>query len=235
MDKKKNFDLCIKAFRAAEKHEECLKYADGHLKVLKNVGVTQVTSAKLEWIDNPNVYVISVENKVDGKILGGARVHVKDSSHRLPIEDAVYELDESIFDRVLKDSIDGGTGELCGLWNSREVAGLGLGSMYLTRAGVAITSQLCLKSLYGLAASYTVKMSQKVGYEIITSLGKNGTFYYPKTDFLAYAIKIFDPETLSKAEKEDRDYIFELRNNLTQTRIEDGRMGKLCINFELKI
>src|SRR5690606_36299434 len=139
----------------------------------------KVTSSKNEWISNPAAFVLIVESLDKKRVYGGARIHVAGGSEPLPIEQATGALDSSVFDLVRKYA-QNGTGEICGLWNSREIAGYGIGSIFLTRAAVAISTQIGLQSLFALCAPYTVKMAQKVGYEIEVSVGNDGTFYYPK-------------------------------------------------------
>jgi len=223
----------IRAYRAIDDIESCEKHAEGHRRVLEVYGVSKVTSANLDWMTNPKTYVVQAESVSEGKVLGGARVQLA-GEKPLPIEDAIADLDSNIYEMVKQLNIKG-TGELCGLWNSREIAGLGIGSFFLTKAGVAICSQLEIGSLFGLAASYTIEMAQKVGFVIETSLGNNGTFYYPKEDFIATALLIKDPLTLLTADPIERENIFQLRNNPNQLVFEDGRKGKIEIDYQLKI
>ncbi len=229
--------LRIRAFRAVDNPLLSHSYAEGHLNILKSVGVTEVTSAKLDWMTNPGVFVILVESIDTGKVLGGARIHLSNKGNNLPlpIEGAVKPLDEKICDLVHNDSLLG-TGELCGLWNSREVAGMGIGSVFLTRASVSILNQLKIESLYGLAASYTLNMSLGVGYEIITDLGNNGSFYYPKTDFVAYALKIYDIKGLPKAKNDERDYIFMLRETpmISSKELSKGKVVEIEYQLEIE-
>lgn len=228
-----NKELKIIAFRAVENVNASQKYAEGHLSVLKTVGVTEVTSAKLDWMTNPDAYVVLVEN-LQGKVLGGARIHVQNFKRPLPIYSAVYPIDNSI-EQYLESFSNLRVAELCGLWNSREVAGLGIGSVYLTRCSVALISQLNVDYLLGLAASYTLEMSLKVGYQIEESLGDKGRFYYPKSDLIAYALIMKDPYELKFASKEDREKIFGLRQNSIKKEIENGRKGDLILHYELQL
>jgi hypothetical protein len=155
----------LRAFRAVDDPAACARFAKGHEQVLTSIGVHKVTSSKNEWTENPAAFVIIVESIKGDKVFGGARVHVAGGSEPLPIEQATGAMDASIFDLVW-DYAQQGTGEICGLWNSREIAGYGIGSIFLTRAAVAISTQIGLQSLFALCAPYTVKMAQNVGYRI---------------------------------------------------------------------
>ncbi|OSZ78612.1 hypothetical protein CAP35_10280 [Chitinophagaceae bacterium IBVUCB1] len=227
--------IVIKAFRAPDDKLSCHKFVDGHMKVLKIYGITMITSANVEWFEDPDTYVILVESEDGEKVYGGARVQVAGGRYQLPIEKAVKDMDTSVHDAV-KDYATRGTAEFCGLWNSREVAGLGIGSMYLGRAAVAITEQLRLTTMFGLCAPATVKNSARVGFEIATFLGNNGTFYYPKEDLIATAVIINDTENLPTAETEEREIIFDLRKQPFQHKYETGPKGRtLDVVYDLKI
>lgn len=224
----------LRAFRAVDDPKACDLFLEGHEHVLTSIGVTKVTSSKNEWTTNPAAFVLIVESLDKKKVYGGARVHVSGGSEPLPIEQATGRLDKSIYPLVWKYA-QYGTGEICGLWNSREIAGYGIGSIFLTRAAVAISTQIGLQSLFALCAPYTVKMAELVGYEIETSIGNEGTFYYPKLDLLATTMLLKDVDPLSKASEDDRSAIFKLRENLNLVRVEELRRKQIEIHYEIEI
>ena len=224
----------LRAFRAIDDPEACALFAQGHAHVLTSIGVTKVTSSKNEWMYNPAAFVIIVESLDKEKVYGGARVHVAGGSEPLPIEQATGAMDASIYNLVWTYA-QKGTGEICGLWNSREIAGYGIGSIFLTRAAVAISTQIGLTSLFALCAQYTVGMAESVGYRKETSVGNTGTFYYPKLDLIATAMIHEDVQTLSTAKGEDRDAILKLRESLNLVRIEQLRGKSIEIHYELQI
>jgi len=224
----------LRAFRAIDDPEACKLFIEGHEHVLTSIGVTKVTSSKNDWAKNPAAFVIIVESLDGERVYGGARVHVAGGSEPLPIEQATGALDKSVFPLVWQYARYG-TGEICGLWNSREIAGYGIGSIFLTRAAVAISSQIGLQSLFALCAPYTVKMAEAVGYEIETSIGNKGTFYYPKLDLLATTMILKDVATLQKAIDEDRSAIFRLRENRDLVRVEVLRKKEIEIHYEIQV
>lgn len=224
----------IKVFRADKHQEECQSYIEGHHKVLEAYGVTHVTSANLDWLNEPYTYVIIVESADTGEAFGGGRLQLSGGSLPLPIETAIDKLDTRIYDLVKAKSAKG-TCEYCGLWNSRQIAGYGVGSIILVRIGIALLSQLNVGSTFAFCSPATVPISMSVGYTVITSLGNNGTFYYPKEDLLATALTIEDPLTLKNADAKERDIIFNLRDNPQQRVIEHGRRGDMEISYDLRI
>lgn len=227
-------EVRLRAFRAIDDPETCELFVEGHAQVLTNIGVTKVTSSNNKWMSNPAAFVMIVESLDGKKVYGGVRLHVAGGSEPLPIEQATGMLDPGVFDLVWEYA-QKGTGELCGLWNSREIAGYGVGSIFLSRVCVAITTQIGLNSLFALGAPYTVKMAENIGYVIEESIGNKGTFYYPKLDLLATTLILKDNDTLSKATEEDRNAIFKLRDNLNQVRIEKLRNKEIKIHYEIEI
>ncbi|MCU0422941.1 MAG: hypothetical protein MUC81_09040 [Bacteroidia bacterium] len=224
----------LRAFRAVDDQHSCELFIEGHTRVLTSIGITKVTSSKHEWMNNPAAFVLIVESLDKSVVYGGARVHVSGGSQFLPIEEATAALDERIYALVKKYALHG-TGEICGLWNSREIAGYGIGSIFLTRAAVAISSQIGLQSLFALCAPYTVSMAQQVGYEIETSVGNVGTFYYPKLDLVATSMILKDVNKLELAEEDDKKAIQTLRNNPDIVKTEVLRKKEIEIHYETRI
>jgi hypothetical protein len=150
-----------------------------------------ITSAKAVWMNDPDTYIILVESEDGEKLFGGARVQVAKGVFPLPIEDALTKFDLNIHNYV-KELIPHGTGELCGLWNSREVAGLGVGSIYIwAGSGVALAKLLNLQTLFALCAPATVSNCMRVGFLVDERLGNEGAFYYPKEGLIATSVLAF--------------------------------------------
>jgi hypothetical protein len=227
--------LTIRAFRAIDDIETCQRYVEGHSKVLRIYGITMITSAKAVWYEDPDTYVILVASENTEKIYGGARIQVAGNKFPLPIQDALTKFDPSIH-QLVKECAPQGTGELCGLWNSREVAGLGIGSIYLSRIGVALSTQLKLNTLFALCAPATVKNAQRVGFLTDERLGNKGTFYYPKEGLVATAVFLGDVPTLKTADPEERERIFELRDAPVQKKTEFSPRGQeLELDYHIDI
>lgn len=224
----------IRAYKSPDDIETSLRYVEGHRKVLESYGVTKVTSASNDWVYNPHTYVIIVESEDGSRILGGTRVQVRTPGNRMPMEDAIAKVDKSIYQYI--DAIgDYNVAEFCGLFNSKEVAGWGIGSMFLGRIAIAIASKVGIKNLMGLCSPATLRNSLKVGFEILRDLGNNGVFYYPKEDLIATSLIIRDIDQLPNAWPEERSRILDLRMNPEQRVIEIGPKGELEIIYETKI
>lgn len=224
----------LRAFRAIDDPESCRLFLEGHAHVLTSIGVTKVTSSKDEWTRNPAVFVLIVESLDKTKVYGGARIHVAGGTQPLPIEQATCNMDDAVFDLVWEYA-QKGTGEGCGLWNSREISGYGIGSIFLTRAAIAIAPQIGIQSLFALCAPYTVKLTESVGYQHETSIGNNGTFYYPKLDLVATTMILKDLDVLSTASEENRNAIMDLRHYQNSVRVEVLRNKEIEIHYDIQI
>lgn len=229
-------EVRIRAFRAVDDSETCLKFIWGHQKVLENHGIYNVTSSVVEWMYSPSVFVIVVESLDRTKLYGGARVHAADGKYPLPIEVATGEMDPRVYEYI-KFYAQNGTGELCGLWNSIEVAGLGIGSYFPSRAAIVIIEQLGFDSLFSLCSPATLRFNQWIGSRPFTKVGNAGTFYYPKLDLLATAVFLEDPHTLSNAHPREREKMLWLRNNLRCLNEEKSPFKNIVVkvHYELDI
>ncbi len=224
--------LKIRVFRAIDDLESCERFAEGHANVLRDYGVTKVTSSKNDWFYNPGVYVVLVETKDGSTVVGGERIHIVEQGHKLPIEEAISVVEDKIYGLVASYADKKVTGELCGLWNAKAIAGRGV-SILLTKIGVALANQLSMDSLFVLCAPYTVAMCQASGFEIETSIGNKGTFIYPKLDLVATALVVKDVDSLNKADekfrKEIRTYI---ENPVGVTKVI-GQKGTTEVEYDL--
>jgi hypothetical protein len=227
-------EVRLRAFRAIDDPETCARFVEGHTHVLTSIGVTKVTSSKNEWTTNPAAFVMVVESLDGKKVFGGARVHVAGGSEPLPIEQATGGIDPAVFDLVWKYAQQG-TGELCGLWNSREIAGYGIGAIFLIRTAVALSYQIGIQSLFALCAPYTIKPVERVGMVLEGSIGNVGTFYYPKLDLVATSMVLKDVLTMMHALPEDKAAIIEVRENLDIVRTEELRGKQIVIHYKTQI
>jgi len=227
-----NEKLIFKAFRAINNPNACLDYKTGHNSVLKDYGITNITTNNDVWMQDPNMYCI-VALSADGKqTLGGIRIQISDENNLLPVEKAIGKMDGRIYDIVKKFREEGGVGELCALWNAKIVAGVGI-SILLTRAGISVTNQLNINTLVGICGEYTLKMFQRVGFVVDNSLGFNGLFPYPKDEFTARVLGILNSSTLDTADPYDKARIQTIRSNPVQTVLEQGTREQIEIDYQL--
>jgi N-acyl-L-homoserine lactone synthetase len=226
-----NQKFSFRAYHAPANRDVCMQFLAGHVKVLKDYGITNITTNTQEWMDWHCVWLIVALNEL-GEVQGGIRVHMADGEHLLPVEKAIGKIDPKIHE-IVEQYRHEGVGELCALWNSKEVAGAGL-SMLLTRAGISIVNQVGIKTLMGICADYTLKMFSRVGFVVDKSLGNGGDFVYPNENYIARVLGILNASDLSTAEPYDRERMLSLRNQPNQIFMEEGPKGsELEVNYHL--
>lgn len=220
----------FKAFRAIDEPEICKKFYEGHTNVLKSYGIDSLTSAKGDWSINPNAYCVVAQ--IDDRLVGGVRIHIFSERYPLPVEDSLIHADRNIHTVIRKHAAHG-AGEACGLWNSKEVAGIGIG-FHLSKAIITICDQLNIGRAFALSSDHTIKMFRLIGFRVIRSLGKNGDFNYPTEKYISRLL-VVNSKTLSYATPYNRQNMFSLRNNPKQVILEKGTNGLLKVNYNLKI
>ena len=229
-------DIRIRAFRATDDLETCEKFITGHRKVLEIFGISNITTNTNDWIYNPAIFVVVVESLDKEKMYGGVRLQCADGIHPLPIEEATGKMDPKIYDEV-RHYAQFGVAELSGLWNSKEVAGLGIGSLFPSRVGIAIASQLGIEVMISLCSPTTVRFQHWMGASELESIGNKGTFYYPKLDLIATALIMTDCISLAKAHPREREKIFYLRDHPSHVAQEKSpfKNNYININYDLTI
>ena len=223
----------IRVYRTVDELNTCYEYASGHVQVLKDYGIENITSNNNEWMYNQNIYcVIAIDN--DNEMVGGIRLQIGDGISPLPVETAIGDIDPGIYKVVEYYHKNGGIGELCGLWNSRKVKGVGI-SVVLVRAAISIINQLKFQTLTGICAEYSLKMFQEVGFVINERLGNEGKFVYPNENYIARVVGILNSLTLATAAPYDRKIMLNLRDCPVQSRIESGPKGNFNVNYDLNV
>lgn len=209
--------MVIRAFRAKEDASSCQAYLHGHRKVLADIGVTNVLTAAETWCEDDNTYVLVAEHAEFGMV-GGLRLQVDDGENDLPMMSAIRSMDPRI-GPVMRKLAPHGNAELCGLWNSKEIAGRGLPNI-LGFAAVALASQIGIQSMVGFVAHYTLRYALKVGFTIMEDVGDGGVFSYPVPNIKSIALVIPDVLVLENAPTRYRQQIMSLRIRPDQVRHE---------------
>ncbi len=210
----------FRAFKATHDPETCKNFLKGHVSVLEDYGITNITTNNNLWMDMDCVWGVVAETE-EGEMVGGIRVQLADGIHPLPVEKAVGYMDPTLYDMV-RQFIPEGVGELCALWNAKKVAGIGI-SILLTRAGISITNQIKCKTLMGICGGYTLKMFKKVGFVIDNTLGNGGEFIYPNEEYIAWVLGILNAKELATADDYDRERMLSLRNKPVQDFTEPSK------------
>ena len=223
--------ILIRSFQAIKYPEVCELFLKGHIQVLTDYGITNITTNNRKWIEMENVFVVIALSEDRSRLLGGVRIHIADGKEVLPLESAIGKMDPRIHN-IIHNYIDKGTGEICGLWNAKEVAGIGI-SVILVRAGISIVNQIKLASLFTICADYSLPMVKKVGFTVEDSIGKNGEFVYPNENYIARVLRKMNAITLDTAEEHDRERMLNLREKPIQIFNELGPRGEVQVDYNL--
>ncbi len=221
------------AYRAIDQPDLCEQYIAGHVKVLTDYGITNITSNNNTWTKNPHIYCIGLKEVNSNILLGGIRIQLADGLYPLPVENAIGYMDSNIYTMVDRYAQNGKVGELSGLWVNNKLKGMEFGP-HLVRASIASSNQLNFKTLIGICAGYSLKMFNQVGFIIDTSLGKKGDFPYPNDNYIAHVVGILNAITLNSATEYDKKIMTSLRKNNVQKRSQIYSGNKIEINYDLK-
>ncbi|MGE0566816.1 MAG: GNAT family N-acetyltransferase [Bacteroidia bacterium] len=217
---------------AIKRRDLCEKYRIGHAKVLLDFGISNITSNNNYWFDNPNMYCVVIKERGSDELLGGIRIQIADGKTELPVEKAISKMDSKIHQIVSKFLLNGGIGELNGLWVDNRLRGWGIGP-YLVRAAISTTNQLKFKTMIGICGENTMSMFRQVGFVVDDSVGKNGSFPYPSDDLKAHVVGILDSENLHTALEPDKSIMINLRLNPVQIINESTGNNLSTIHYNL--
>jgi hypothetical protein len=220
----------FRAFKAANELQTCLKFKEEHQNVLKDYGITNVTSNNDAWMYDPAMFCIVAEQ--NRKIVGGVRLQISTRRGSLPVEAAIGKMDELIYTVVDRYRNAGGIAELCALWNARGVAGTGI-SKVLVRTGVAAAIQLPVKSLLSICADYTIAMFQEAGFREVKELSRKNGYPYPNNTYQARVLKVEDSGFLTQAGHYAGERIKSLRESPIQQHIETDLNRPLKADYDL--
>jgi hypothetical protein len=201
-------EITIRSFRAIDDLDSCMRFREGHLGVLESFGF-KLTSSTEEWMFDPGTHVIIIESLDRKTTYGGSRLQLLGSKLELPIQGAVGEdisnLDEYLFSRK------GPVAELCGLWNSVTVAGLGIGSVYSIRSAIALGGLLGYQEMIALCSAFTYRISHKYGFRLVESLGEGGKIFYEGANQYAHITHQKDVINLLNSDEIEKLKIQEVR------------------------
>lgn len=224
----------IRAVRAIDDRAACEQFVNGHAAVLANHGIDKVSSSSAEWFENPEVYLILATSPGGQKIYGGARIHIRRPGVPLPLEKPCGAYDPSI--HTLLDAFEKDTcAELCALWNSVEVAGLGIGSRLIILCGIAMTEGLGIRHLLALSSPVTRRWIPDFGFYTIESIGVNGGIPYPTERLTATVAHFINPDRLGDMEPSLYQQVIDLRANPKLQTSASGPKGAITLHFDLNV
>ena len=139
----------------------CKKLLQGHKRVLEAYGIKNLSSFRTDCFAE-TMLVIAVLTPDGERVLAGARLQPGFLANDFPLHQAVGHMDPNV-GAFLDDIIPDTAYELNALWNSIELAGMGLGSEFLIQVSMAALPLLEAKHLVALTSPVTRRWREKHG------------------------------------------------------------------------
>lgn len=223
----------IKAFKASNDMISCLRFQEGHLDVLRSFGF-KVSSTQEDWMLSDDAYVILVESMDSSRVYGGARLEFCNKDRLVPIQSALADLAPEIND-FISNKKSSQIAELCGLWNSVSVAGMGIGSVYSIRSALAVAGLLKIENILALCSVHSYRMASVFGFSLLKEVGSEGIVYYEGAKQNAHVTFHGDFLKLENVSLEEKEKIMSLINKPVQNVLEERNGTNLSITYELDI
>jgi len=228
-------EVVLKILRASEDVVLCQAMVEGHKRVLHAYGIKNISSFNTDWFGRDDVILIVAMSADGNKILAGTRLQSGDNPEDFPLYQAVGHMDEGL-KPWLSNLVKDGTMELNGMWNSIELAGMGLGVEWMVQSAMASMSILDLRNILALTSPVTRKMRDKMGWSIKDQFGDDGYFKYPNDKLLASIEQFVFPDDLPKSQKDVRVFLDELWADPTGYVMNiKGPKGKLKVRFNISV
>lgn len=228
-------EVVLKILRASEDVVLCQAMVEGHKRVLHAYGIKNISSFNTDWFGRDDVILIVAMSADGNKILAGTRLQSGDNPEDFPLYQAVGHMDEGL-KPWLSNLVKDGTMELNGMWNSIELAGMGLGVEWMVQSAMASMSILDLRNILALTSPVTRKMRDKMGWSIKDQFGDDGYFKYPNDKLLASIEQFVFPDDLPKSQKDVRVFLEELWADPTGYVMNiKGPKGKLKVRFNISV
>ena len=225
----------VVVYSADQNQERSHELVDGHRAVLAAYGIKELKTFNRDWIGNPEVQVIAALSTKSGKVLGGARMYRAHVPSDLPLYQAVHDQDVNL-GAFLEPFIQEGAYEIGGLWNSLELAGMGVEALFLVQAAVAALPMLNARHLFALTSPVTRRMQGSIGFHIEEGVGVEGSFTYPTPKLRANLARFTFPDHVESASPGVRDLLEKLWQEPTGfVHTVQGPKGALNLAFEMNL
>jgi hypothetical protein len=223
----------IRVFRSATDEQLCQDLVEGHRAVLSAYGIKELATFNRDWIGREDVLVIAALG-ADQRVLGGARMQHLKSLADMPMFRAIGEQDPDLA-TVLQPYLDEGAWELGGLWNSMELAGMGVEATFLIQAALAAMPLTDARHLFALTSPVTRRMQAALGFETQGGVGDNGFFVYPTPKLKASIARFTFPEQLVLARKEVHTFLNGIwEDPMAFAHEVGGPKGQMFVRFRLE-
>lgn len=221
--------------RATQDQRLCKRLLQGHKRVLEAYGIKNLSSFRTDWFRRDDVILIAVLTPDGERVLAGARMQPGNVANDFPLHQAVGHLDSGVSE-FLENIIPEGAYELNALWNSIELAGMGLGSEFLIEVAMAALPLLDAKHVVALTSPVTRRWRKKHGWRLRSELGNQGYFVYPTPALKASIEHYVHPDYQVDAQADVQELMASIRRRPEDvTTYVEGPKGQLKIRLNLSI
>jgi hypothetical protein len=225
----------IRIFRSSKDEALCHELVDGHQAVLNAYGIEQLITFDRQWIGDPEVLVLAAVAGREGRVLGGARMYRGVEPADLPMFRAVAHQDAGLAS-FLSPYLAEGAYELGGLWNSMELAGMGVDATYLIQGAMATLPMLSARHIFALTSPVTRRMQAGLGFLTESQVGDEGFFVYPTPKLRATIARFTFPEQLADAQPSVRALLEGIwQDPLRSTCVLQGPKGEIQLHFQIDL
>ena len=231
----------VRVFRADQHLDCCHDLVDGHQAVLQAYGIKKLTTFNREWIGDPDVIVIAAVAKgigIDGKterVLGGARMHGVSNVEDMPLIKAIGNQDENLAHHM-QAYADEGAYELGGMWNSIELAGMGVEATFLIQAAMATLTMVGGRHLFALTSPVTRRMQAPLAFFTEEGIGQDGYFTYPTEKLRATIARYTFPENIEAVQPQVRELLENIWQDPERASYNvQGPKGDLKLKFRIEV
>ena len=221
--------------RASHDPQLCKRLLDGHKRVLEAYGIKNLSSFRTDWFRRDDVWIIAVLTPDGERVLAGARLQPGLVANDFPLHQAVGHVDPNV-GAFLEEIIPDKVYELNALWNSIELAGMGLGSEFLIQVAMAAMPLLEARHLVALTSPVTRRWREKHGWKLRSDLGEEGYFVYPKDSLRATVEHFMHPDFEGDVDPVVRELMKSVRERPegVSTHVH-GPKGQLIIRLNLTV
>lgn len=223
----------VRVFRSSGDRGLCEKLVEGHKAVLAAYGIRNLTTFNTDWIGREDVLVIAAIDKEE-RILGGARMQKITELDDMPLYQAIGSQDSDLAG-VLTPYLEEGAWELGGLWNSMELAGMGVEAGFLIQAALAAMPLVDARHMFALTSPVTRRMQAAMGFETQGGVGHDGFFIYPTPRLKASIARFTYPEQLALVREDVRSLLKGVwEDPMAYAHEVRGPKGQMFIRFRLE-
>jgi hypothetical protein len=228
-----SLEVSLIVSKAINDFDLCRRFSEGHRKLLENHNV-DLGPIDTGWYTDKNVFILVVKDNLNDEILGGSKLVVSDGNGNLPMEKLLSEDYPNLSDLLLNLSSKGIV-EISSLWNSRSIAGWGLGSEQLIKASIVVSSFLNVDRVVTFCSPFVTRFAESYGFKPLENFGENGAIPFPDNRWMSTINVLYDINEMRFADYLCRSEIFDLKLNPIQSINYERRGRNLKVNFYLKV